>query len=230
MTSRGPEPDLAGNATLEEALSRGLELPLSALRASLESLGRSLPEKGPQDEMLHAILGEVQRLGRNVRELMEYASAPEPMPMRCTAIEIARSALNGLAKEDVTRVAIARVESEGSLRTDAPLLSKAVRRMLENALAAGSEDVLLVLRSGRTETTFSIVNADPTSGSDTRRDAIVTPFESKKRARLGLGLALTERDVALIGGRVERGAATSSGAVVRIVSPNEVDGSLTPNE
>ena len=185
---------------MSQAIAEGLDLPLSALRASMESLNRMLPADVNGNGPLEGALDEVRRLGRNVRDLMEFTSPPNPLPMRCTANEIAMSAMRGLAPEHRSRVTVARVEAGGTMRADAPLLARNLRRLLQNALEAGTGDVFLIVRRESGKTSFSVT--DRSSHSFDTRNAR-SPFQSSKARHLGLGLALTERDVALMNGTLE---------------------------
>ena len=59
---------------LNDALANGLDLPLNALRASMEALNRTLPNDAPSNGVIAGALEEVDLLGRKVRELIEYTS------------------------------------------------------------------------------------------------------------------------------------------------------------
>ena len=99
------------------------------------------------------------------------------------------------------RVVSARIEPGASLVVDGPLLSTCLRRLLENALEAGTGPVLVVARREGGRTSFSVLDE---SGADAfGPEWHPTPFLTTKPNHIGLGLALTQRDVALLGGRLE---------------------------
>jgi len=187
---------------LSRALAQGLDTPLSALRASLETLGHELRAgvKDIQPLRIEGVLGEFERLGRNVRELLDYATPPEVRPLACSLEEIVRAAcapLDVLARE---RVLVARVEPGSEITVDGPLLATALRRLIENALEAGTGQVLVVARREPAGTSFSVTDD---ASAALAPDWQATPFCTTKPNHLGLGLALTRRDVALLGGRLE---------------------------
>ncbi len=198
--SRGVSGLLAANQELGAALSQGLDLPLSALRASMESLCATLGRNGDDRALVDGVLEEFDRLGRNVRVLMELASPPVPQPLRCTAAEIALSARHGLPVALRARVTLARMDDGAAFEVDGPLLARVLHRLIENSLEAGSEQVLLIVRPEGQRWCFSVVD-DAAVPFDA--DWAVSAFHSTKHNHLGLGLALAKRDLALIGGTLE---------------------------
>lgn len=190
-------------AFLSRALAQGLDTPLVALRASLESLGQELRQGTTRLPPLRieGVLGEFERLGKNVRQLLEYATPPAVHALECSLEEIVQAACTPLTPEQKERVVHARIESGPDLVVDGPLLSACLRRLLENALEASEGQVLVVARREGTRTTFSVIDE---AGSDPFGPQWQpTPFQTTKPNHIGLGLALTQRDVALLGGRLE---------------------------
>ena len=208
---------LAHNAELELALSQALDLPLLALRASMESLEKSLSREGDSALILSGALDEVERLERNVRELVEFASAPEPMPLRCTVAEILLGARRGLAPELRRRVTVAHAEEDSTLHVDGPLLARSLRRFLENALEAGAENVLLSARRTGCSVRFTVVDDAPQPFD---AEWALPAFRSTKRNHLGLGLALAKRDVALLDGSIEFSNGCHEDKLVTVVVPD----------
>lgn len=199
MDSRDVSDDLILTAELETRLARSIDLPLAALRASLESLNHSLPGEDP----LGGVIDEVLRIGTNVRELVEFTCPPQPQPTRCQAAEITGSALRGLSDELRERILVAEIDSRCELSTDVSLVASALRRVIENALEAATDQVLLTVRQDDEFTTFSVIDHSAKSFDPHRA---ITPFHSTKSNHMGLGLALTRRDLGLVGGslRIER--------------------------
>ena len=84
---RGVPGLLDANQELGAVLAQGLDLPLNALRASMESLCSSLRGSEHGSDLVDGVLEEVERLGHNVRGLVELATPPILQPLRCTATE-----------------------------------------------------------------------------------------------------------------------------------------------
>lgn len=201
----GPSSPLGGgeDASFARALTQGLDTPLVALRATMESLSLEvLLGSGPhlQPLRIDGVLREVDRLGKNVRELCELASLPVPRPLACSLEEIVSAACAALSPEQRQRVLVARTEPGAALEVDGPLLSGCLRRLLENALEATDDIVLVVARRARGEVSFSVVDEAPSALGPGWQPV---PFRTTKPNHLGLGLALTQRDVVLLNGHLE---------------------------
>lgn len=176
------------------ALCAGLETPLSALRATLESLAGD----GGESASLEGALREVLHLARGVQELGEYAAPPEPQPLRCSAIEIAYAGRYQLDRPLRDRVWVAN-DGADSLTVDGPLVSRALARILEHVLAAGSERALMRARNDAGSVAFAIVG----DGAAIDPGAAMLPFAQTGEHDLGLGLFLARRDLELLGGSLE---------------------------
>jgi len=206
------------DCSVSRALSQGLGLPLTALRATVESLGHELrggPVRCPS-RRIDGVLQEMERLDRNVGELIALATAPVPRPLRCTLAELVHAARMELGPAQAARVVVAQATGHESLLVDGPLLSSCLRRLLENALEAGSEHVLVVARLERSAASFSVIDDAPSAfGPDWKP----VPFRSTKPNHLGLGLVLAHRDVALLNGRLEFLSTPGGETCVRITIP-----------
>ena len=209
--------------SLARALSQGLDTPVAALRATVESLEMEIQQQGSESlppQRLDGVLREVNRLERNVRELCDYAGAPVPRPLACSLEEIVKSARAQIPAEQRRRVITARCEPEVSIQVDGPLLSRCLHRLLENALEATDELVLVVARLESGRATFSVIDDVPSALGP---GWTPTPFQTTKPNHLGLGLALTQRDMALLHGRLEFLSTPGGETCVRLSIPTTED-------
>ena len=212
------------DASLSRALTQGLDTPLAALRATMESLTQELQQRGSgnplQPMRLDGVMREVDRLGRNVRELCDFAAPPVPRPLSCSLEEIVLSARAQLEPELRQRVVVARCEPGAALDVDGPLLSGCLRRLLENALEATEEVVLVVARRDEEGASFSVIDDAPSTLGPGWKPV---PFHTTKPNHMGLGLALTQRDIALLGGRLEFLSTPGGETCVRITIRTKED-------
>lgn len=193
-----PQPSTAPNPSANAAplpapdlgltMTQVLRNPLSALRASMETLASEFRADDPRSLKLSGALEQVLAMSRDVDALMALA-APRPLaPLTCSLDEILESALRRQGFEQRARVRLARPTSPASLRVDGPLLADCLARLLEHALASVSQSVLLSTQREGALTRFAIV-ADSASAS-----AAWEQLPQQRRAALELGLALARRD------------------------------------
>jgi signal transduction histidine kinase len=209
------------DGSFSRALFQGLDTPLAALRASMESLGQEmLSTRAVKPLRIDGVLREVDLLGKNVRELCELASPPVPHALACSLEEIVSSARAGLSPEQRARVIAARTEPGARLQVDGPLLAACLRRLIENALEAAGGSVLVVLRRERDLASLSVIDGAP---SHLAPDWQPVPFHTTKPNHLGLGLTLTRRDVELLNGRLEFLSTPGGDTCVRITIPCKED-------
>lgn len=178
------------------ALVHALDLPLSALRTSIEALAAELEDDGAGTILPH-VLAEIHRLERNVQDLIEYTTPADPLPLRCTLDEITTSAREELPRLLRSKVVQARHDQGARMVVDGPMLSRCLRRLIENALEAGSRNALIVSRRNNHGASFTVVDAAP---EEIKVQWALEAFHSTRANHFGLGLLLVERDVNLMGG------------------------------
>ena len=211
--------DLAGrDASLSRALAQGLDTPLVALRATMESLGQEVLQGARPVAQLRidGVLRELERLEKNVRALCAFASPPVPHPLPCSLEEIVSTARAGLTSDQRRRVIAARSTPGAHLEVDGPLLGDCLRRLIENALEASDDVVLVVARREPGQASLAVIDRGPSSLAS---DWQPLPFHTTKPNHLGLGLTLTRRDVELLNGRMECLSTPSGDTCVRITIP-----------
>jgi signal transduction histidine kinase len=190
-----PTPDMGW------ALSRTLRAPLDGLRASIESLARTLRaervDPASAARTLDAALEQVQRMARDLDALIAYAKPRPVAPLSCTIDEILHATLTALPAELRTRVRITCSAPGHSPWVDGPLLASSLMRILETSLDSSGKDAWVLLEVRRTDTEIQFRVFDGGSGSilgpRTARD------DSPRGAHLGLGESLAQRDLERMG-------------------------------
>jgi len=177
-----------------------MQTPLQALQAALESVEAGQVTDDDRDAVLNCALDELRKLRRNVDALVEYTAPPTPVPMRCRVGEILLTVREQIGHDLRSRLLVACDDHAPELMIDGPLLVRSLRRIVENALEAGSDQVLFASRDGAAGRTFAVMNNCSSQTLDPRDGA--TGFTSTKTDHIGLGLTLAMRDLELMGGSV----------------------------
>lgn len=203
LAERAPQPESSSLvpahavAELELALEHGLRTPVAALRASMEGLSSELCGVQPRPAAIPGALEEVDLLSRNVERLLEWAGPTTVAPLRSSLEEILRATVRSFRSFRHPRLLLIRPTSDVSLFVDAPLLSRLLQRLVENALEASrQEDALLIARVHDDRITLSVVNH-----GEQRFDPewALGAFHTTKSNRLGLGLAIVARQAEALG-------------------------------
>ncbi len=177
-------------------MSRDIQTPLSALRAALESL---VARANGESATAAKALEQLARVERAAQILCEHAHPREPVAVRCTVEEIARSAMRDLSPEQRSRVCLALEEPRAEVEIDAMLLARSLARIVQGALADGTQEILLHSHVGADDRLiFTIVDGlDPVRHQDLEQS-----FEPSSEAVERVEVALAVRDVRRMGGSV----------------------------
>jgi signal transduction histidine kinase len=189
------------------ALAHGLDLPLSALRASVERLCDAIADDPDGLRAASNVLRQVEHLGRNVRDLLDFASHPRIAPTNCTASEIVLSAHRALPETVRPRVTLARERAETLLCVDVTLAVRSLLRLLERAMDQGSSEILIFARPAGSAVVFGLVDAAGRQGGAPRRPAP------------DLSLAVARRDLELLSGSLEIRSATGGRTCTTVTLP-----------
>lgn len=181
----------APTAQTSGTLARELWTSLSALRASLESLAGDLDASDPRSRRVGGALDEVGRVSHQVRALLDFAAPPALAPLRCSLAEILSETVRRLPGELRPRVRVARDQRLAGLRVDGPVLARSLAYLIEDALAAGGDELLLSVRREDDRAVFALV-------APAREDRGVPPGER-------VGRAVAQRDVQRMGGSLGEG-------------------------
>jgi hypothetical protein len=171
----------------------------------MESLRCELGPTNFGDEAISAVLAEVNRLGRNVQELFDYAYQPEPCALECTVNEIVYTARFHVPHEMWSSLWIARDFDLPCLVVDGPVLSRSIARLIQAAAPYAQNGVLLNVKRTKKGVAFTITYR---GASDHLGDPT------------GLCHAIAQRDLAVIGCPVNESVSALGDTTITIGIPS----------
>lgn len=221
------------------AVSHDLRSPLASIKASVSSL-RQDDIDWPSDiesEFLESIETQTDRLTSIVMNLLDLsrieAGVLRPV-MRRTAVDDAVAAALRNIDRDVSCIEVRIAPDLPDVEADAALLERVIANLLTNAIAWSESDtadatakVEVIGTVGATDVHLSIVDHGPGIPAD-KRGLVVQPFhrltDSSTTGGLGLGLAIVDRLVVAMQGRLEL-RDTPDGGLTAVVSLRRAIGS-----
>ncbi|WP_457187790.1 ATP-binding protein [Nocardioides sp. P5_E3] len=205
-------------------VSHDLQSPLATQRLSLEVALRE-PGAVDADELRSGVLGPAQAMERLVDDLLVLAAADEHAPAAMSSVD-----LDSLVLEEAerarghSRVSIdtARV-SAGPIRANPSEIRRAVRNLIDNAVAYASSGVELAVVTTGHEVVLDVLDDGPGIPAG-ERERIFDRFHRGDRSRSagvsgsGLGLSIARTAAERAGGRLDL-VEGSEGAHFQMVLP-----------
>ena len=226
---------LANIGEMSAAVAHGLRNPLASLRAAAQ-LVRMHPASPAAAEHLDAILDEVDRLDRRIRDLLSF-SRPAPFhPMAESLPRLVNEILPAVAvpiREHQVELSVSVPEDLPMIRVDPMQIEQAVLEIVSNALdamPAGGRLRIAASTTGDGGATNEVALEVSDTGAgipEAMLSSVFDPFFTTRQEGTGLGLAIAKRYVEQNGGRLEIESRQSHGTTVRLRLP-VADGRLAP--
>lgn len=198
--------------------------------ASISSLAQTLAKRArdaEERETLDTILGEISRISAILRELTEFARAPEPRRAPTDLNRVVEGCLRLVAVDSRFKRLSVETDLDASLPTvmvDADQMQQVLLNLLLNAGDATPEGGAIRIASRLKGETAEIEVSDTGSGiaDDVRRRVFDPFFTTKPPGRgTGLGLSVCYAIVTAHGGTIDIDGAFDRGTVVRVRLPLE---------
>lgn len=221
---------LASLGVLTAGVAHEVRNPLAAIRFRLYSLKHAAPGSADQQEDVDIIEGEIQRLDRIVKELLEFAR-PSPPDLHPVEIGPLLEGLKTLLAAELERrhVRIEVTPAEPlTVHADRQQLQQVLMNLVRNAAEAmeSGGTVTLATRAGaarrarRLEKVVLIEVSDTGPGLDPEvGQRIFDPFFSTKAGGTGLGLPIAARIVEMHGGYLQFTSQPRKGSTFTVALP-----------
>ena len=205
-------------------VSHDLQSPLATQRLSLEVALRE-PGAVDADELRSGVLGPAQAMERLVDDLLVLAAADEHAPAAMSSVDLDSLVLEEAERargNSRVRIDTARV-SAGPIRANPSEIRRAVRNLIDNAVAYASSGVELAVVTTGHEVVLDVLDDGPGIPAG-ERERIFDRFHRGDRSRSagvsgsGLGLSIARTAAERAGGRLDL-VEGSEGAHFRMVLP-----------
>lgn len=205
-------------------LAHEIKNPLAGMKAAARVLREgwdAIPAKERTD-VLGEIERQVDRLNRNVEDLLAFARPSRPSLQAGDLNDVVRDVLRTLASDpDAGGVTVdCSLADDARGIFDAGLVEQALLNLAQNALHALAGHGTLTVRTRRTADllTLEVEDDGPGMPPEVRRRAI-EPFFTTRHRGTGLGLAIVRRFAEAQGGHLELDSSPGRGTRARILLP-----------
>jgi signal transduction histidine kinase len=191
-------------------IAHNVKNPLSSMKTLVQLLERdaSLPARAQQD--CGMVIGEIDRLNKNVSQLLRYAKQARDIDQPCDleavvkrVIVLSRAEAGRLGVKLDCRVECASSQVEGGEEAASDIVSNLVVNALEATPARGSVMVRIVADSMPAGVVALYVEDQGRGVAAAMQDKIFQPFYTTRPGGTGLGLAIVKRRAEEVGGTVE---------------------------
>ncbi|QJI40958.1 two-component sensor histidine kinase [Pseudomonas sp. ADAK2] len=203
---------------MSSAVAHSLRNPLATIRSSAE-LALEF-DNGPAHKNIHDIIGQVDRMSKWVRELLQSLRPLNDDPEPVNLVAAIHDSLTAFEQQ----IAKAKVQVVFNPRQTPMVLSQQVQltqilnSLMANALEAMDKGGTLTVTLEPTDARgMCVVVSDTGKGmSEEQRKMAFRPFFTTKQGGLGVGLVLVKRIMERFGGAVALGSREGEGTCVRL--------------
>lgn len=194
---------LAKLGELSAVVAHEIRNPLAGISATAEVLLDDIPVGEPSRESVRIILGEIRRLEKTVRNLLDFARDCKPFITNVDLREVVERALAAVdhqAREHDVIIRGSCPNDLGDARADHELVGQALANIALNAIQAmpegGELSVTLFAENDGLGRWIKVAITDSGCGiSDENVKRIFDPFFTTKASGSGLGLAVSRKTI-----------------------------------
>ena len=210
------------------SVSHDLRTPLASIKAAVSSLRQDdvVWSDEAEDEFLESIEAETDRLTRLITNLLDLgrleAGVLTPIARPCSIDTILETVVADVT--DRGRLDVLLSSDLPDLMVDAALVERALDNLVGNALKYSPPDARVTISGQVVADHLEILVVDCGPGIPApQRDVVIRPFhrldDTKQAGGLGLGLAIADRLLAAVGGRLELRDTPSGGLTTAALLP-----------
>ncbi|UCE07035.1 MAG: HAMP domain-containing protein, partial [bacterium] len=211
---------------LARRLAHEIKNPLTPIQLMAQQMRDSYRGDDPSFQKTltkcHEIIDEeVESLKKLVREFSDFARLPE-FQIEQQSLNPLINTIKELYQQNNLRVELA--EHEVVFKFDHEYLKRSLINLVENAIAASSDESPILLKVDDKENHIEIVVADQGEGiAPEHHEKIFEPYFSTKRTGVGLGLPIVKKIIEEHQGKINVISTKGKGTTVKITLPKLKD-------
>ena len=218
---------MSAMGSLVAGVAHEVRNPIFGISSTLDAMEARLGTRPEYENYVRILRGELDRLSRLMRDLLEYGKPFEsrlsPHPI-ARVIEQAVDACSPQAKAAGVEIRVDMRNGSPQVRMDPDRLRIVFRNLLENAVQhspPGGNVSVEVRQNHDSDSTWvgCVVQDSGTGFPPEALGRVFEPFFTLREGGTGLGLAIAQRTVAEHGGEISADNRSKGGAVVRVRLP-----------
>ncbi len=214
---------LAEIGQLAASLAHEIKNPLAGISGAIQIIGAGMSADDPHREIVHEILGQIDRLDATVRDLLMYARPSPPKARELKLDALVQRVLGLLRREpDVRRVKVEYAPNDGQsvLHADEAQIEQLLVNLILNAAHASPDGATIEVSAESLNFYTRLMIRD--RGHGMRPDVLersLEPFFTTKAKGTGLGLAICRRIAESHGGVITVDSKVGEGTTVCVELP-----------
>lgn len=194
---------LAQLGEMAAAIAHEIRNPLAGISSTIQVIADGLDGEDRRKAILGKVQGQILRLGTQVGDLLSFA---RPVTARPAQVDLRNVCARVETEAQLTEGQSFALEGDGTAFADDQLLAQTLTNLVQNAYQAGAMHVAVRLADGHIE-----VEDNGGGIPEELQQKIFQPFFTTKTRGTGLGLAVSARFLAAMGGRLVLGKSDEHG-------------------
>lgn len=214
---------LAALGRMAAGIAHEIRNPLGTLRGFAQYFGSHSKEDPHAREYADLMIGEVDRLNRNISALLQFARPREPDFSDVQIGELLQRTMRLLQDDFAAHQLSFELDSPKvsiTLHADPDLLTQVLINLLQNAMAATAAGGLVSLGARQENSDIHLWVQDTGKGMTAEEiGRMFDPFFTTRKTGTGLGLAVVHQIIEQHGGRVTVDSRPGAGTRVEVIFP-----------
>lgn len=208
---------------LASAIAHEIKNPLAGISGAIQVLAEDFEEGDPRREVIEDVIKEIERLDKSIRELLNYAKPPDPVPLAINVKSLMDRLMGVISLQAQKQNVMMRLEIKPEsflVNLDPELFQQVFLNIALNAIQSmdsGGELNISVTKES-SDVVFSFSDSG-TGIPEHIMGKIFKPFYTTKQGGTGLGLSISKNIVEQHGGTLDVKSTPDKGSTFSVRVP-----------